>query len=144
MLLKIVRILTVIFLLLAAKIPCTYAKQPQSLVSVFDVKQEKVVQAFPMTSAIRSSLIQMLQSSPVVYEGLSLEPKNGVVVHFSFDTPLRVSDDLYPSSIREMYLFLEPETKPKGLLFLTAPHRPMVVVLHANAGQFLKEHFSSY
>jgi hypothetical protein len=98
-------------------------------VSVFDVKQEKVIKIMPLTSELKKSVIEVLQSSPVVYGDFSINPMNGLVIHIPFTSPVHVPHSFYSNKISEIYLFLEHDTKPKALLFLDN-HKQTIVVLN--------------
>lgn len=108
-------------------------------VSIFDVKQEIVIKLIPLTTDLEKSIEEILLSSPFLFGGLSMEPQAGVVLHIPFSTPVQVDHEIYPSRIREMYLFLERDKKPKALLFFAAKHQPIVVVLNANARRFMEK-----
>lgn len=108
-------------------------------VAIFDVKQEKVTKVIPFDADLKESIVEVLQSSPTMFGGFSLNPRNGLVLHFVFESPIQPANRLYSSPIKELYLFLEPQTKPKALLFLTSNQpKTMVVELNYDTELFIR------
>ncbi|WP_373231160.1 hypothetical protein [Cohnella sp.] len=107
-------------------------------VSIFDVKQEKVVKVVPLTSELQDSVLELLRSSPILYGGFSMDPQDGMVLHVPFPTPVQIKHELYPSAIQEVYIFLEQDKQPRALIFFAAKQRPIVVVLSYDARKFME------
>ncbi|TFE19660.1 hypothetical protein [Cohnella luojiensis] len=112
----IIKIISMLVLLLCVN-PVVLAKEV-TMVSVFDVKQEKVVKVIPLTPELNDSVLQLLQSSPTIYGGFGVNPTSGIVLHIPFPKPVRIPHECYPHPIKEVYLFLAQGTKPLALLFL--------------------------
>ncbi|MFC5405844.1 hypothetical protein [Cohnella soli] len=108
-----------------------------TLFQVFDVKQGKVVQQRPLTSELEKSILSLLDNSPTLYGGLAMNPESGIVLHIVWDEPIQLASALYPEPIKEIYLFLEPGTQPKALIFLKDKAKYRVVVLQGNSDQFM-------
>jgi hypothetical protein len=110
-------------------------------VAIFNIKREKVTQVVPYTADLEKSLLEVLQSSPTMFGGFSLNPRNGLVLRFIFSTPIQPEHRLYPNRIKELYLFLEPLAKPKALLFLTSDRpKTMVVEFNYDTELFVRRH----
>ncbi len=107
-------------------------------VSIFDVKQEKVVKVMPLTLEFKNSVFQVLKSSPAVYGGFSMNPKNGLILHIPFHSPVEIPHRFYSDRIKEIYLFLEYGSKPKALLFLESKQRQIIVELDYDPDKFIK------
>lgn len=107
--------------------------------SIFDVKQEKVVRVLPITPALEASVIEVLLASPTLFGGYSVDPNDGLVVHFPFASPVHVIHKLYPNTIREIYLFLEHGKKIRALIFFASSKQsPIVVDLNDDASKFME------
>ncbi|MFC7680744.1 hypothetical protein [Paenibacillus sp. GCM10028914] len=111
----------------------------QPSVQIFDVKQEKVIQERPLTQELEKSIITLLQSSPTIHGGLSIDPKDGQILHVKFKNPVKLSSDIYPDLIKEVYLFLEHGVRPKALIFFNNTAKNIVVVLEGHSEQFIKK-----
>jgi hypothetical protein len=107
-------------------------------VSIFDVKQEKVIKVIPLTIEMLNLTLNVLQASPEIYSGFTLNPKNGFILHIPFTTPIKVNNPLYPDKIKEIYLFLEEDEKIKALLFFESA-KSRIVVLNYDAKKFIEE-----
>jgi hypothetical protein len=123
--------------LMAAAFACARPASAEGplAVSVFDVKQEKVVQAMPLEPTLQRSVLALLQSGPTVYGGLSVNPRSGLIVRIDFPAPLRIPHPFYKDRIREVYLFLEPDTAPRALLF-SEHGKTTVAILHGDSRKF--------
>lgn len=106
-------------------------------VSVFDVKREKVVQAMPLEPPLQRSVLALLRSAPSMYGGLSVNPRGGLIVRIAFPAPLQVSHPFYKDRVRQVYLFLEPGTDPRALLFWEHG-KSAVAVLHGDSRKFME------
>ncbi|WP_256762122.1 hypothetical protein [Cohnella sp. WQ 127256] len=127
--------LTVISLLFATD---DVKSKELSTVAVFDVKQEKVVKVMPLTAELKDSVLELLQSSPTVYGGFSMNPSSGLVLHIPFPSPIQVPHKYYSNKINELYLFLEHGAKPTALLFLDN-HKQIIVVLDVDLQKFVHQ-----
>lgn len=109
------------------------------LVQIFDVKQEKVVKQYPLNRDLEKSITELLNASPRMYGGIDMNPKSGLILHAKFKSPIQISSLIYPDSIKEVYLFLEPEVDPKALIFFSSSSKFIIVVLKGDSDQFMKE-----
>ncbi|MBB6672810.1 hypothetical protein [Cohnella nanjingensis] len=103
------------------------ANTPRPTVSVFDVRQEKVVAVWPLTEALQARVLSALEASPVTYANTAVDPKDGWVLHIPFAAPVRPRHAFYARPVQEAYLFLAPGQQPYALLFLTAKRHTFVV-----------------
>lgn len=127
-----------ILLLYVLSAPAASAKEKTDA-SVFSMKQEKIVGAIPYTPALQQSVLKLLQDGPSVYSGLTLNVQTGLVIHMSYPTSIQIPHTLYTRKIREIYLYLEQNTKPKAVLLLDSNHsRIMIVELNSSADKFIK------
>lgn len=109
------------------------------LVSVFDVKAERVVKVLPLTTELTTSVKGALKASPTLFKGFSMEPHDGLVLHIPFVKPMSIKHALYPTAIREIYLFLEPDKKLRALIFFASTKlRPIVVDLNDDVNKFME------
>ncbi|WP_027092401.1 hypothetical protein [Cohnella thermotolerans] len=121
----------------SGRVPSVEAVAP--FVSVFDVKQEKVVKVLPLTDRLQKQVLEMLQASPELFAGSSLPAdKSRLVLHIPFASPVQVHNPLYPAQINEVYLFAEPRQKPKALILFHAK-RSILVVLNCNLEKFMED-----
>lgn len=117
------------------------AAEPSPLpppVEVFDVKQEKVVHTLPLSKSLHRLIINALNDSPKPYEGVTVNPTGGLIVHAVFPEPEKLRNPLYPEPVGEVYLFLEPKRRPLALLFYSRGHRPRVYTLDADPERLIK------
>lgn len=116
-----------------------YFQNPdQTTVEIFDVKQEKVIKQRPLTHEFEKSILALLQASPAVHSGFSMDPKAGLILHVKFNNPVQLSSNIYPDLVKEAYLFLEKGVRPKALLFFNT-NKNMLVVLDGDSEQFIKK-----
>ncbi|MCD9025487.1 hypothetical protein [Cohnella silvisoli] len=133
---KMIKIISVLALFLMTNQLVSSKELPT--VSVFDVKQEKVVKVMPLTSEFKNSVLGVLQSSPAHYEGFSMNPVSGLVFHLPFPTKVQIPHAFYLNKVSEIYLFLEHGQKPKALLF-QENRRQIIVVLNYDNEKFIKQ-----
>jgi len=115
---------------IAAAAPQAGALPPP--VEVFDVVKEQVVHTLPLSKSLRRQIIHALNESPKPYEGITVNPTGGFIVHAVFPEPEKLRHPLYPEPVGEVYLFLEPKRTPLALLFYSRGHRPRVYTLEAD------------
>lgn len=108
-------------------------------VSIFNVKQERVVKVLALNSQFEQSIIDILNSSPDLYGGFSINPDSGLILHIPFPSPIEVMNSIYSDKIKEIYLFLEPGKKPKALVFFVSKKPSIIVVLNYDTIQFINE-----
>lgn len=107
-------------------------------VEIFDVQQEKVVHVIPWTETLHETIVNALNQSPQPYGGVTMNPTGGIVVHFRYAVPLKLDNPIYPQPVSELYLFLEPNTKPLALMFFSQGHKPRVFTLQADAKSLIQ------
>lgn len=117
------------------------SQQPeQTNVQIYDVKQEKVIKEQPLTSHLQESIITLLDSSPTIYSGFTMDPKDGFILHIQFNKPIQLTSDLYPDFVKETYIFLEQGVPPKALIFFHTLKKNMLIVLDESSDQFMIRH----
>lgn len=117
------------------------APAPKTLpppVEVFDVQQGKVVHTLPLSKSLHRKIINAINDSPKPYEGVTVNPTGGLIVHAVFPEPEKLRNPLYPEPVEEAYLFLEPKRTPLALLFYSRGHRPRVYTLEADPERLIK------
>ncbi|MNL21940.1 hypothetical protein D3C87_1432560 [compost metagenome] len=112
-------------------------KTNQPMIQIFDVKQEKVIKQISLTHELEQSIIELLNSDPKIYVGKDMNPKSGLILHLVFENPTKLTSKLYPDLVKEIYLFLEPGTEPKSLIFFKSTSKFIVVVLKEDNNQFI-------
>ncbi|RED59183.1 hypothetical protein [Cohnella lupini] len=133
------KILSVFLVLLTLPLGTrTHSEELPPMVSIFSVKQEKVVKVTPLTSTMNQSILDALQSSPTPYGGFSVDPKAGLIVHVPYSSPIAVTNPIYSDVIKEVYLFLEPGQSLRALLFYSSSHKNAVVDLKYDMERFIR------
>jgi len=112
----------------------------EPLVQLFDVKEEKVVYQRSLTPGLEQAVIDLLESSPSVYNGIDMNPHSGVILHILFASPVHLSSRIYPGAAKDVYLFLEPGEKPRAVVFLATTDQYIIVTLDKDSDAFIKEH----
>lgn|GEM_PF-2477059 len=110
-----------------------------TMVQLFDVKEEKVVYQRSLTPSLEYAVIDLLETSPSIYAGIDMNPKSGVIIHIQFTDPIYLSSGIYPGAAKEVYLFLEPGEKAKAVVFLASTNQYIIVTLDKDSDAFLKE-----
>jgi len=125
-----------IFSIALLAINLKFNKSDPTLVQIFDVKQEKVIKQITLTNDLMKSIITSLDSTPKMYDGFSVNPNSGIVLHVEFMNSIKLSSAIYPDLIKEVYLFLEDHSQPKALIFFNSSSKYIVVVLDEKSDQF--------
>ncbi|GAB6988767.1 hypothetical protein [Paenibacillus pini] len=101
------------------------------------LSKKKFIAHISLTSDLKSSIIEILQSSPITYEGFTLNPQHGLVLHIPFEAPVQIKHTFYTKKIKEMYLFLEHDAKTIALLFYESEKGQSIVVLNYDPEKFM-------
>ncbi|TVX95329.1 hypothetical protein [Cohnella terricola] len=133
------KLVMLLVILLAPAVNDVPEKESRSVVSVFSVKQEKVVLATRLTPDVQQNVIQALEDSPSHYGGYTLEPRSGWIAHVPFASPIAIPDSIYSDRIKEVYVYLEPNQNAKALVFYVSSGKFTIVVLKPDAESMMRK-----
>jgi len=109
------------------------------VMSVFSVRQEKVVLVKDLSPEVLHNVVRTLGDSPFHYEGYTLEPRTGWIAHVPFATPVAIPNSIYSDRIKEVYVYLEPKQNAKALVFYATSGKFAIVVLKPDAESMMEK-----